>query len=230
MPSHDQTHQPRPQVLLLDVNETLSDLRPLGDVFADLGLERSAADLWFAQVLREGFALAAVGGEAAFADIGRALAAVQLRAADLDPAGADRVIEAFTGLDVHPDVRTGLPALRAAGLRLVTLSNGSASVARSLLERAGLIDQVELVLSVEDAGAWKPAARAYDHGLRRAGVDAASVGLVAVHPWDVHGAMAAGLQGFLLTRDRVAPAPYLDEPTLVVRDLDELAARLGDQG
>ena len=40
----------------------------------------------------------------------------------------------FASLPLHPDVVPGVRALRQAGLRLVTLSNGSTQVAESLIE------------------------------------------------------------------------------------------------
>ncbi len=62
-------------------------------------------------------------------------------------------------LDLHADVAPGLQKLSDAdaGVRIVTLSNGTADVAESLLERAGLRELVEACLSVSAWGRWKPA-------------------------------------------------------------------------
>jgi 2-haloacid dehalogenase len=46
----------RPAVLVLDVNETLSDLEPMRERFEQVGLPRHALDAWFAATLRDGFA------------------------------------------------------------------------------------------------------------------------------------------------------------------------------
>lgn len=217
----------RPELLLLDVNETLSDLEPMGAVLASVGLRAEQAPGWFARVLRDGFAVCAAGGSVRFADVAREQAALLLRAEGLDEDLADRVMTGFTGLDVHPDVRRGLPALAASGLRLVTLSNGAASVAESLLERAGLLPHVERVLSVEDAGTWKPDPASYAWALEQCGVPASRAALVAVHPWDVHGAVGAGLGGILVDRTGLGSPSYLSAPTLQVASFDELAAVLG---
>lgn len=215
---------PRPgDLLLLDVNETLSDLGPLADTFAEIGLAPQQAALWFAQVLREGFAVAMAGGLARFADVGRACAAQLLREAGGEPDDAERVLARFTTLDVHPDVRTGLPALAEAGVRLVTLSNGAAAVATSLLERAGLSEHVERVLSVEDAGIWKPGPHAYQWAVEQCGGRPETSALAAVHPWDVHGAREAGIGGVYVDRARKPWPPYLAEPSLSVDDFDALA-------
>lgn len=221
-----------PRVVVLDVNETLSDLTPLRARFAEVGAGEELAATWFAAVLREGMALAAVGQQAGFAEIGAHLLDVLLPA-DLTlqrGAAVDHVLAAFSALPVHPDVPVGLRALREQGLRVVTLSNGAASVAQGLLERAGVADLVEATLSVADAGVWKPAAAAYAHAVRWSGEPAAAHLLVAVHPWDVHGAQQAGWSGAWIDRTGTTPYPaYLDDPVLRARDLTDLADRLADR-
>ena len=214
----------RPALLLLDVNETLSDMAPMRDRFADVGLDADLAPLWFASVLREGFAVAAAGGLVPFAEV----AAEQLRVLAGPDAPADEVLAAFTALDVHPDVRRGLADLAATGVRVATLSNGAASVAEGLLERAGVAEHVERVLSVEDAGAWKPAAASYRWALEQLGVEPADAMLVAVHPWDTAGAQSVGLASAWVDRSGEGHFPaYLPDPTLRVASLVDLAARLG---
>lgn len=52
-----------------DVNETLSDLSPLAGRFEDVGAPGHLARTWFAGLLRDGFALAAVEVSASFAGI-----------------------------------------------------------------------------------------------------------------------------------------------------------------
>ncbi len=48
---------PAPSLIVFDVNETLSDLEPMAQRFTDIGLPAQLATTWFAQVLRDGFAL-----------------------------------------------------------------------------------------------------------------------------------------------------------------------------
>jgi 2-haloacid dehalogenase len=174
-------------------------------------------------------ALAAVGQQAGFAEIGAHVLDVLLPdELTLRRATAvDHVLTGFTELPVHPDVPRGLRALRELGLRVVTLSNGAASVAAGLLERAGVADLVEATLSVADAGVWKPAAAAYAHAVAWSGEPAAAHLLAAVHPWDVHGAQQAGWSGAWVDRSGATPYPgYLADPVLRVRDLPDLATRL----
>jgi 2-haloacid dehalogenase len=219
----------RPSLVVFDVNETLSDMEPMADRFAELGAPRSLAPLWFASVLRDGIALAAAGGTARFADIGSELLRTLLPEAgvtrDLE-AAVDHVLGGFTSLDVHPDVVPGVRALHEAGLRLVTLSNGSVSVAEALLSGAGVRDRFEQLLSVEEAGIWKPAAGAYSFAAGRCGVDVTDIALVAVHPWDIDGAARAGLQTVWVNRTGRRYPSYATPPTRTVTSMEQVAGVL----
>jgi len=221
---------PAPNVIVFDVNETLSDLKPMSQRFADIGLPDQLAQTWFAQVLRDGFALAAAGGSATFSTIAEGVlrSLFPQHAPDRDPDEAvQHVLDGFSSLQVHPDVPAGVRALADDGLRLVTLTNGDASVADALLITAGVRGQFESLLSVEAAGRWKPAPESYAYAARECGVPPAEMLLVAVHPWDIDGAARAGLQTAWIDRSGGAPyPPYLTKPGLTVSGVDDLARKV----
>jgi len=219
----------RPSVVVFDVNETLSDMSPMGERFADVGAPAHLAKTWFAGLLRDGFALTASGASAPFARLAAGALRVSLHGLSLDRGtdeAVDHIMAGFAGLRVHPDVPDGVRALSASGLRLVTLSNGAASVAEGLLERAGIRDHFEALLSVEQAGTWKPAPAAYAYALERCGVAASDAMLVAVHPWDIDGAARAGLATAWIDRAGDPYPDYFRVPDLSPRSLVELADRL----
>jgi 2-haloacid dehalogenase len=202
-----------PTLIVLDVNETLSDMSPLASAFEDVGAPRAAAPLWFATTLRDGFALGMAGQNPPFLelakDVLRTVLAPYVADEQQRDAAVQSVLDAFAELDTHPDVPDALRDLREAGIRLVTLSNGSARVAETLLGRAGLSEVVEQLLSVEDAPAWKPDPRAYEYALQRTGVAAERAMLVATHPWDVDGAARAGLRTAWVNRSGIGyPASF----------------------
>jgi 2-haloacid dehalogenase len=90
-------------------------------------------------LLRDGFALAAAGANEPFAKLAEGALRVVLAGASLNrPAdeAAAHILSGFAGLGVHRDVPEGVRVLRRHGLRLVTLTNGSADVADGLLTRA----------------------------------------------------------------------------------------------
>lgn len=216
----------RPELIVLDVNETLSDLSGLEEAFGNVGLDHREVPVWFAGVLRDAFALTVLGDNPSFADIGMASMLARLRvegAADPE-AGAAQVMDRLASLRPHGDVVPGLLALAGQGCRIVTLSNGSAEVARALLRGTEAGPVIEHYLSVVDAGVWKPAAGAYAYALQVAGVPATSAMLVAAHPWDIEGAHRAGLRTAWIGRGRSIYPGHFTPAEVETTSLVDLAA------
>ncbi len=219
----------RPTVVVFDVNETLSDMSSLAERFVDVGAPEPLAKLWFASLLRDGFALTAAGTSEQFARLGKALLRVLLHGAALDrdvEAAVEHVMAGFMSLPLHPDVVGGVQALCQAGLRLVTLTNGSTHVAAKLFEEAGIRREFEALLSVEDAGTWKPARSAYEYAATVCATSPSEMLLVAVHPWDIDGAARAGMSTAWVNRSSGPYPEYFTAPTYVVSDLADLAPLL----
>ncbi len=219
-----------PRLLIFDVNETLSDMSPMAKRFEDVGAPAHLATTWFAGLLRDGFALTAVDSSDSFAHIAAESLRVGLHGLPLNRGAADAVsyvMDGFAGLPVYADVPDGIGALGGLGIRLVTLSNGSASVAEALFDRAGIREHFERLLTVEDAGRWKPAPEAYAYALQQCGVDPEDAMLVAVHPWDIDGASRAGLATAWVNRTGRPYPEYFGAPDLRAVSLTDLADQLG---
>lgn len=216
-------------VIVFDVNETLSDMSPMGERFSEVGAPAELAKLWFSTLLRDGFALAASGDNGAFSAIGADALRGLLSGSELNrplDAAVDHVMDGLNGLGVHPDVPEGIRALGAAGFRLITLSNGSARIAGKLFSEAGIREAFESLLSVEDAPIWKPARAAYEYAAAASGAEPAGMLLVAVHPWDIHGAARAGLRTAWLNRTGGSYPGYFEAPEFTVTALTELPGAL----
>jgi 2-haloacid dehalogenase len=206
------------EVVAFDVNETLVDMTGLRPAFASIGLAPDLVALWFARVLRDGFALTALGEYQPFA----AVAAQALRGLGPDlvnDAAVDVVQAAFRRLDPHPDVGPALDLLRQAGVTVVTLTNGSSDLAAALLRRAGLDGHVTANLSVDDVRRWKPAPEPYRYAANQTGVGPDRIALVACHAWDCAGAARAGLRAGWVARSEprwpdTFPAPHVTGPDL----------------
>ncbi|MFI7493817.1 haloacid dehalogenase type II [Kocuria sp. M4R2S49] len=216
-----------PDLIVFDVNETLSDMGPLSEAFAAEGVPGHLARTWFAGILRDGFAMTAAGGNTAFAEIAQDSLTRLLSEHEASAPGdsAERIMGTVKSLDVHPDVVPGVEALSRVA-ELVTLSNGAAQVAETLLASAGLRQHFSELLSVEDAPAWKPARSAYDHAVQRCGREPGRMLLVAVHPWDIHGAHRAGLRTAWINRTGAEYPGYFSRPDLEAGDLPALADQL----
>ncbi|WP_200947734.1 haloacid dehalogenase type II [Phycicoccus sp. Root101] len=218
----------RPQVVVFDVNETLSDMSGMADHFAAVGAPSALAGTWFASLLRDGFALTVGGTNPDFADLAATSLTGMLTTQGVDDVGqaVREVMQKFTSLPVHADVIDGVRTLAAAGIRLVTLSNGGTAVAEGLLERNGIADSFERLLSVQDAPTWKPARAAYVYALEVCGVAAGDAMLVAVHPWDIHGGRQAGLRTAYVNREATPYPTFFDRADIEVTSLTDLATRL----
>lgn len=226
--SHDSHRDP--QVLIFDVNETLSDLTPLRTRFEDVGAPADLMPTWFAGVLRDGFALTAAGAYADFSSVAvdvlrGLLPGVPGWHGDV-AAAARHILDGFAGLDVHPDVPDGVRRLSEAGFRLVTMTNGSSELTEQLLARTGLRDRFEALLDVRGPRRWKPSPAAYRYAVEQVQVRPQEAVLVAVHPWDVDGALRAGLRGAWLRRNASAYPQTMSPPTYSAQDLRELAELL----
>ena len=217
--------------VVFDVNETLSDMSPMGQRFEEVGLPAEAAQLWFARLLRDGFALAAAGDARSFREVAAATLRSLLAAHHLPESdhAVEQVLEGMQQLGVHPDVVEGVRALREAGATLVTLTNGAVGTSTALFERAGILDAFARLLSVDGAGVWKPAPAAYRYAVDAVGREPSELMLVAVHPWDIHGAARAGLRTAWLNRSGASFPPIFSEPEITITRLPELAERLASR-
>ncbi|NNN10184.1 MAG: haloacid dehalogenase type II [Acidimicrobiaceae bacterium] len=216
------------EAVVFDVNETLTDLTPLKEVFTDIGLDRSLLRWWFAVLLRDGFALAASGDPAKFSELAlTALYEVGVDGGHTLPEGAgELLLAAFAKVPLHPDVSPSLDKLHAAGVRAFALTNGSAAPARQILEAGGVLDSFAEVLSVDDVGHWKPRSEAYELAIAVAGVAPSRLAMVAVHPWDLHGASCAGFSTGWVNREQRSYPGVFRSPTVQSHDLVGVVERL----
>ena len=218
-------------VIIFDVNETLSDMSPMGDRFADVGAPGLLARVWFAGLLRDGFALTVAGTSKRFAMIAAESLHENLTGLPLNRSvdeAVDHIMRGFASLALHPDVAGAVRTFGASGLRLVTLSNGSTQLAETLFRAADIREEFEMLLSVEDAPGWKPLRAAYEYAADVCRVEAGRMLLTAVHPWDIHGAAHAGLRTAWINRTGATYPGYFTAPDITVSSLDELASILGN--
>ena len=123
-----------------------------------------------------------------------------------------------------PDVVAALHKLRAAGYRLVILSNGD----RDMLKAAGphIGFPFDLVISVQEAGYFKPHWKTYAKAVEMIGRDRAHCLFVANHAFDCIGAKAFGMRTAYIDRRNRPFGETPHQPDLIVADFAELAAEL----
>lgn len=159
----------------------------------EIGAPAVALDLWFAQTLRDAFALSHSGGyrpleEMLRSELPRTLRSLRVKAGKPQQ---DAVMKAFAELDPAPGAGQACAALTSAGWRLLALTNGSVASTTALLTRAGLLGSFDSLLSCDQVRKTKPHPEVYAMAKKRARGD---LWLVAAHSWDVAGASRAGLR------------------------------------
>ncbi len=137
------------------------------------------------------------------------------------------LLAVYRTLPAFEDVREGLGLLSGAGYGLFAFSNGSAEAVNNLLASADIASYFLDVISVEDIKSFKPNPAVYSHFLRRSGSSGSDAWLISSNPFDVIGAISAGMRGAWLQRsqDQVFD-PWGIEPTLKVSSLRELEGQL----
>ena len=124
-------------------------------------------------------------------------------------------------LKPFPDVIEALHKLRAAGYKLVILSNGD----RDMLKAAGphIGFPFDHVISVEEAGYFKPHWKTYAKAAELIGLDRSSCLFVANHAFDCVGAKAYGMRTCFVDRRGRPFGDWQYQPDVVVADFAELA-------
>lgn len=120
-----------------------------------------------------------------------------------------------------PDVLEALEKLRGAGLKLVILSNGD----RDMLEaaKAYIGFPFDDVISVQEAGYFKPHWKTYATAAERIGEERSSILFVANHAFDCIGAKSYGMRTAFIDRRRRPFGETPHQPDLIVKDFAELA-------
>ncbi len=215
---------PRPEAAVFDVIETIFPLEPLRPRLAALGLAGDL-DLFFARILRDAFALDATGTFKGFREIASGALEVLAAQRGLAPArdALDAVLDGFTTLEPHPDVRPAMERLRAAGVTVATLSNGGVPTTRALLDRCGLLPLVSRVMGVDEIRRYKPGKQIYLHAARTLDLPPARIAMIAVHAWDLEGARRAGLVTGWASRLERKYHPAMEPPDVSGPDLVTVA-------
>jgi 2-haloacid dehalogenase len=221
----------KPAVLIFDVNETLLDLESLTPLFKRLFGTEQVMREWFNSLILYSMTITLSGVYTDFLSLGggvlRMLGGVHGIA--IEPSDVAQLEEGLRTMPAHKDAADGLRMLKDAGFRLVTLTNSpSSSSGRSPLDHAGLSRYFERQFTVDAVRAFKSSPVAYGLVTLSLQVPPSSCCLVAAHVWDTIGAQSAGMGAALITRpgNALLPAAALPQPTVVGRNLPEVAARL----
>jgi 2-haloacid dehalogenase len=139
----------------------------------------------------------------------------------LDSAGRGLLMHEFTQLTPFSDVVPALQRLVAAELTLGVLTNGDPGQLEDSLHGAGLDDYFDVLLSADQARAYKTSAAVYELGPMTLGHPAAELLLVSGNGWDAIGAKWYGYRSFWVNRTS-APIDRLGgRPDAIGRTLND---------
>jgi 2-haloacid dehalogenase len=217
--------QVKPKVLAFDVNQTLLDVNVLRPHFARVFGDGGVLLEWFALLLQYSLVVTVADAYVDFGSVGRAVLEMlaNSRGIKLLPEDAARISQGMLALPAHPEVPENLKRLRAAGFRMVTLTNSALPAVKAQLQSAGIAQYFDESISVDSVRRFKPDLEVYRSAAAHLGAQPGELLLIAAHAWDVFGATKAGWQTAFVARGGIAPLPLGPKPTISGPDLKAVA-------
>ncbi len=218
-------------MIVFDLNETLLDMSALDPAFARIFPRADGSAVrktWFSHVVQLFLAAAVTGRYRSFDKLTDDALQVTTAQQGGEASAEDRATlkQALGEIPPYPDVRPGLERLKQGGFTIATLTNSTAKAATTLVERAGIRDLFDAVLSVDAIERYKPAREAYEYAATQLRVNVTDIVLVAAHDWDVAGAMAAGAAAGFVKRPGKVLSPGTPKPQFHAADLSDLCDQI----
>lgn len=142
------------------------------------------------------------------------------------PALRTRLLELYLHLRCYPEVPETLHRLRAAGLQLAILSNGTPAMLKAVVSHCGLTEVFDAVLSVEEVGVFKPHPAVYRLACDRLRIAPEAICFLSSNAWDAYSAKAFGLRVIWCNRFGQPPERIPATPDREIGDLSALPAIL----
>ncbi len=134
----------------------------------------------------------------------------------------DELLSLYRRLPAYPEVALTLDRLGSRGWRRAILSNGNAAMLEDAVASAGIGGLLDAVLSVEDAGCFKPHPVAYALATAHFSCPPAEIVFVSANGWDVYGATRFGCRAVWVNRAAVPPDNLPASPIMTLPDLIHL--------
>lgn len=138
----------------------------------------------------------------------------------------ERLMGLYRRLRTFPEVPETLRRLKERGFTTAILSNGTPDMLASAVDHAGIGPLLDAVLSVEEAGVYKPDPRVYRLAVERLGVPARAIAFQSSNSWDAHAASAFGMRVVWCNRYGQRRERLPGMPDHEIRTLAELPALL----
>ncbi len=139
----------------------------------------------------------------------------------------NRLMDLYLRISAYPEVKETLCRLKANGLKLAILSNGTPAMLSSAVDNANLGGLFDAVLSVEEVGVFKPHSSVYQLAVDRLAVAPKQICFISSNGWDAFSAKAFGFHVLWCNRFAQVPERIPDVPDGEILDLSELPDWLG---
>jgi len=136
-----------------------------------------------------------------------------------DPELRERLLALYWELSAYPEVPAMLAKLKQCDLATAILSNGAPEMLQGAVGSAGIGEQLDAVLSVEEVGVFKPARAVYDMVGQRFGCTPEQVLFVSSNGWDAGFAAAYGFVTVWVNRAGAPLDRLPGRPAHVLSDL-----------
>ncbi|WP_165068824.1 haloacid dehalogenase type II [Paludisphaera rhizosphaerae] len=177
---------------------------------------------WRAKQFDYCFLRSIVGGHADFAKVTEdaLVYTAESMKLDLTPEKRSNLLDAYLHMEPWPDAADALRKLRAAGIRIITVSNFSTKMLKANAENAGIADLFDELLSTEVNGTYKPDPRAYALGMEHLHLAKDEILFTAFGGWDAWGAKRFGYTTYWVNRFNL-PMEELDaKPDATSNDME----------
>ena len=137
-----------------------------------------------------------------------------------------RLLDLYRTLKCFPEVPQVLADLKQAGFITAILSNGTPAMLADAVRGANLGGFLDHVLSVEQAGVFKPHPDVYRLAVDTLGMPPAQIAFQSSNAWDAHAASAFGMRVVWCNRYGQRRERLPGSPDREIRSLAELPALL----
>jgi len=132
----------------------------------------------------------------------------------------------YLRLNAFAEVPDVLQRLKQSGMSVAILSNGSPSMLAAAVEHAGIGDYLDMIISVEEVGVYKPHPSVYRRAAERLQLAPQQICFLSSNAWDAYAASAIGMQVIWCNRYGQRPERMPGMPDAEVRDLAQVPALL----
>jgi 2-haloacid dehalogenase len=184
---------------------------------------QALSDLWRTKQLQYTWLRGLAGHHADFWQVtGDALDYAMATLGIADTAVRERLMNLYLSISAYPEVPAMLSQLKARGIKLAILSNGSPAMLAAAVENSGIADRFDALLSVEAVGVYKPHPNVYGMVPRSLGVEKENVCFLSSNSWDAYSAKAFGFKVLWCNRFGQAPERIPALPDGEIKDLSSL--------